>query len=226
MDATNPCFVTIQHYDGTTSSSVMDVTLLPGENLNFTEDGTWKHRDVNGAEYGYTPIVNYPYAIAGVKAESIARTLAGVNIAAVASGTMIMQAIWLPAGTVISNLIAMSGTTASATQTNRWMALYDQNRALLRQSTDQTTTVLAASTQMTAAITPYTTTYSGIHYIGMLTAGTTINSWIGGTPAAAAAIRGVAPILTGTSTTALTTTAPGTAAAITATVNNYWVAVS
>ena len=36
---------------------------------------------------------------------------------------------------------------------------------------------------------------------------------------------GHAPILTGTSTTGLTATAPSTAAAITATVNSYWVAV-
>ena len=225
-NATTSCGVTVQHFDGTVSTDLMGVTLMPGENLIYSEDGEWKHHDYNGAEYGFTPTVAYPYAPTGIKAESIPRTIAGVNIAAVASGTMIMQAIWLPAGTVITNLLAMSGTTASATQTNRWLALYDQNRALLRQSPDTTTTALAASTLYTGAVTSFTTTYSGIHYIGLMTAGTTINSWIGTTAAAAAAVRGLAPILTGTSTTALTTTAPATAAAITATVNSYWVAVS
>ena len=225
-NATTACPVVIQHYDGTTSTDLMGVTLLAGENLVLGEDGGWKHHDAQGAEYGFNPQVTAPYGISGCKAESVPRTLAGVNIAAVTSGTMVMQAIWLPAGMVINNLIAHSGTTASATQTNRWMALYDNNRALLRQSTDQTTTALAANTLYTAPITSFTTTYSGIHYIGILTAATTPNSLVGVTAAGNAAIRGQAPILTGTSTTGLTTTAPATAAAITATANSYWVAVS
>lgn len=224
--ATASSQVTVQHSDGTHTADLMGVTLLPGENLIYSEDGEWKHHDAQGGEYGYSPVVIYPYAPTGVKAESIPRTIAGVNIAAVTSGTMIMQAIWLPSGMTVSNLIAMSGTTASATQTNRWLALYDQNRALLRQSTDQTTTVLAANTLYTAPITSYTTTYAGIYYIGLLTAATTVNSWCGVTAAGNLAIRGLTPILTGTSTTALTTTAPATAAAITATANSYWVAVS
>lgn len=224
--AITSCQVTVQHFDGTTSTDLMGVTLLPGENLIFGEDGEWKHHDSQGAEYGFNPQVTAPYGFTGAKAESIPRTMAGVNIAAVTSGTMVMQAIWLPAGMTITNLHTMSGTTASATQTNRWLALYDQNRNLLRQSAYQTTTALAANTQFTGAITSYTTTYSGIYYIGIMTAATTPNSLIGVTAAGNAAIRGLTPILTGTSTTGLTTTAPATAAAITATVNSYWVAVS
>lgn len=218
--------VTVQHFDGTNSEDLMGVTLSPGENLVMNEEGEWVHHDAQGAEYEASMTVSAPYGVTGTKAESIPRTLAGVNIAAVTSGTMVMQAIWLPAGLTVSNLITHSGTTAGVTQTNRWMALYDQNRALLRQSTDQTTTVLAANTLWTAAITSYTTTYTGIYYIGIMTAATTPNSLIGVTAAGNAAIRGQVPILTGTSTTALTTTAPATAAAITATVNSYWVAVS
>jgi hypothetical protein len=225
-NATTSTVVTVQHFDGTTSVDIISVTLLAGENLNMREDGSWVHRDANGAEYGFTPVPQYPYVITGHKAESIPRNIAGVNIAAATSGTMVLQAIWLPAGTVITSLIAMSGTTASATQTNRWLALYDQNRNLLRQSTDQTTTVLAANTLYPASVSSYTTTYSGIYYIGLMTAATTPNSWIGITAAGNLAIRNQAPILTGTSSTGLTTTAPATAAAITATANSYWVAVS
>lgn len=224
--ATVTNFVEVQHYDGTTSAELIGVTLLPGENLGFREDGSWVHRDANGGEYGYAPVVTYPYAISGHKAESIPRTLAGVNIAAATSGTMVMQAIWLPAGMTITTLYTMSGTTASATQTNRWMALYDQNRNLLQQGPNSTTTVLAANTLWSSAITSYTTTYAGIFYIGMMTAATTPNSLIGVTAAGNLAIRNQAPILTGTSTTGLTTTAPNPAAAITATANSYWVAVS
>ena len=225
--ATVSCGVTPQVVDASAHTSLLvGVTVMPGENLNMREDGGWVHRDSNGGEYGFNPQISAPYGIAGTKAESVPRNLAGVNIAAATSGTMVMQAIWLPAGMVISNLIAHSGTTASATQTNRWMALYDQNRALLRQSVDSTTTVLAANTLWTAPITSYTTTYSGIYYVGILTAATTANSLVGVTAAGNAAIRGHVPILTGTSTTGLTATAPSTAAAITATVNSYWVAVS
>lgn len=224
--ATASTQVTPQHFDGTNSADLVGVSLLPGENLNLRDDGSWVHRDANGGEYGYTPVVTYPYVINGHKAESIPRTIAGVNIAAATSGTLVMQAIWLPAGLTINNLITMSGTTASATQTNRWLALYDQNRALLRQGPNALTTVIAANTLWSDAITAYTTTYSGIHYIGIMTAATTANSLIGATAAGNLAIRNQAPILTGTSTTALTTTAPNPAAAITATANSYWVAVS
>lgn len=225
--ATVTCNVTPQVVDTHPHTSLLvGVSVLPGENLNMREDGGWVHRDYNGAEYGFNPQVAAPYGITGAKAESVPRTLAGVNIAAATSGTMVMQAIWLPAGMVISNLITMSGTTASATQTNRWLALYDQNRALLRQGPNASATVIAANTLWSDAITSYTTTYSGLYYIGIMTAATTANSLIGVTAAGNAAIKGATPILTGTSTTALTTTAPATAAAITATVNTYWVAVS
>lgn len=43
--------VTVQHFDGTTSTDLMGVTLKAGENLVFGEDGEWKHHDVQGAEY-------------------------------------------------------------------------------------------------------------------------------------------------------------------------------
>lgn len=224
--ATTATQATVLHTDGTTVADIYGINLMAGENIGYREDGSWVHRDANGAEYGFNPQVSAPYGINGAKAESVPRNLAGVNIAAATSGTMVMQAIWLPAGMVINNLITHSGTTASATQTNRWLALYDNNRALLRQGPNAGATVLAANTLWSDAITSYTTTYSGVHYIGIMTAATTANSLVGVTAAGNLAIRNLAPILTGTSTTGLTTTAPATAAAITATANSYWVAVS
>ena len=164
-NTTTSCQVTIQHFDGTTSTDIMGVTLLPGENIIYEDGNGWTHHDAQGGDYGYSPVVNYPYAVTGYKAESIPRNLAGVNIAGVTSGTLVMQAIWLPAGLVVNNLITMSGTTASATQTNRWLALYDNNRNLLRQGPNAGATVIAANTIWSDAITAYTTTYAGIHYI-------------------------------------------------------------
>jgi len=45
------CLVGIEHFDGTNSVELMQFNLLPGENMTFNEDGEWRHRDSNGAEY-------------------------------------------------------------------------------------------------------------------------------------------------------------------------------
>lgn len=45
------CLVGIEHFDGTNSVEIMQFNLLPGENMTFNEDGGWRHRDSNGAEY-------------------------------------------------------------------------------------------------------------------------------------------------------------------------------
>jgi len=45
------CTVAVQHYDGTNSVEVIEFTLLPGENMGYREDGSWVHRDQQGAEY-------------------------------------------------------------------------------------------------------------------------------------------------------------------------------
>lgn len=45
------CLVGVEHFDGTNSIEIMQFNLLPGENMTFNEDGGWRHRDANGAEY-------------------------------------------------------------------------------------------------------------------------------------------------------------------------------
>ncbi len=45
------CSVGVEHFDGTNSVELMQFNLLPGENMTFNEDGGWRHRDANGAEY-------------------------------------------------------------------------------------------------------------------------------------------------------------------------------
>ena len=46
------CNVAVEHFDGTNAAELMQFNLLPGENMTFNEDGGWRHRDANGAEYG------------------------------------------------------------------------------------------------------------------------------------------------------------------------------
>lgn len=43
--------VAVEHFDGTNAAELMGFILLPGENLTFNDEGGWRHRDANGAEY-------------------------------------------------------------------------------------------------------------------------------------------------------------------------------
>lgn len=45
------CTVGVEHTDGTNVIELIQFVLLPGENLGYREDGSWVHRDANGAEY-------------------------------------------------------------------------------------------------------------------------------------------------------------------------------
>lgn len=45
------CSVAVEHFDGTTQVELIQFVLLPGENLGYREDGSWVHRDNQGAEY-------------------------------------------------------------------------------------------------------------------------------------------------------------------------------
>lgn len=45
------CSVAVEHFDGTTQVELIQFILLPGENLGYREDGSWVHRDNQGAEY-------------------------------------------------------------------------------------------------------------------------------------------------------------------------------
>lgn len=45
------CNVAVAHYDGTTQVELIQFILLPGENMAYREDGSWVHRDAQGAEY-------------------------------------------------------------------------------------------------------------------------------------------------------------------------------
>lgn len=51
--------VGVEHFDGTDTVEIIQVVLLPGENLCYREDGSWVHRDANGAEYPPAGAGNY-----------------------------------------------------------------------------------------------------------------------------------------------------------------------
>jgi hypothetical protein len=221
--------VTVQHFDGTTSEDLMGVTLLPGENLVFDQEGNWVHHDVQGGEYTYAGPPTANLGMTGVLAETMPREICPEVNATIptASGTLFMQAIYLKAGQLVSNIIVSSATTAAGTPTNGFAALYDSARNLLAQSANQTTTAWAANTVKTLAMTtPYRIPTSGLYYIGFMMAATTIITMKGGTAKTGGQLASQVPILHGTSSTGLTTSLPNPAAAITGGLVTLYAAVS
>lgn len=221
--------VTVQHFDGTTSEDLMGVTLLPGENLVFDADGAWHHHDVQGANYAPTFPPNANLGISGTIAETIPRELLNeVNTSALTSGTLRFQAIYLQAGQVVTNISIYSATTAAATPTNGFFALYDSNRNLLANCANFTTEAWAANTVKTKALTtPYKVPTSGLYYVGIMIAATTVPTLIGHTARTANTVGGAGAIIQGnTASTGLTTTLPATAGAITAATSSFYAALS
>lgn len=53
------CLVGVEHTDGTNVIELMQFVLLPGENMGYREDGSWVHRDSQGAEYPPSGLGNY-----------------------------------------------------------------------------------------------------------------------------------------------------------------------
>ncbi len=222
--------VTIQHFDGTTSIDILPtLTLLSGERVELGEDGHWDHFDANGGLYFSNASVLRNLGQTNVIAETIPRELClEVNSTVpTATGILWLQAIWLPAGVTISNIILWSATTAAGTPTHSMAGLYDNARNLLATSADQTTTAWAANSQATYAMTtPYKTKYAGLYYIGFFMTATTIITMKGTTARTANQLAGAAPILAGASTTGLTTALPNPAASPTASNASMYAAVS
>lgn len=220
--------VTVIHTDGTNVADLMGVTLLPGENLLFSSSGEWSHHDAQGADYAYSVPAAANLGITGTLSETMPRqTCPEVNTTVAASGTLFMQAIYLTAGQLVSNITMSTATTAAGTPTNYFFALYNNARSLLAQSANQTTTAWAANTVKTLAMTtPYRVPTSGLYYIGYMMTATTVATLKGGTARTGGQLAGAVPILNGISTTGLTTALPNPAAAITAGTVSIYAAVT
>lgn len=162
----------------------------------------------------------------GALAQNMSRIAAMSNLTATLStGRMSLTALDLPLGRTITSISFMAATTALSAGTNQWFALYDSSRALLRQTADDTSTAWSANSVKTLTLTtPFTTTYSGLHYVGINVTASTVPTLFGIN--ANANPVNIAPRLNGTADSSLTDTAPATAAAINATATVPWVYVS
>lgn len=214
------------------SNAITPLLTIPAGGQAVYEDGRgWQMYNSTGQVLTsiYSAIMaEGNYGITGSKGETIRRELCNeANLAAPASGTLILQAIWLKAGTVVSNISMHSATTGATTPTNYLFGLYDINRNLLATSANQTTAAWAANTIKTLAMTAtYTVPTDGIYYIGYFMTATTLPTLKGQTARTTSQLAGQAPILQGTSTAALTTALPNPAAAITVNTLGYWAAVT
>ncbi|MEL3944885.1 right-handed parallel beta-helix repeat-containing protein [Streptomyces sp. LNU-CPARS28] len=119
--------------------------------------------------------------------ETTSRLRCGTSSSAMTSGVLYLVPIWLPKGAVISNLSFITGGTGVGTPTNYWFTLHDRSRVALARTADQTTAAWAANTTKTLAIaqttagsaSSYTTTYAGLHYLGIMIKATTMPTIVG-----------------------------------------------
>ena len=183
---------------------------------------------INAAILNFTPPSGSDIylAPAGATAQSIPRTMVSSAAEALGgTGVLVMQAIFLPQNTVVNNLNWVAGTTAAITPTHQWGGLYNASRVQLATTTDGLTTAITSGLTLTypiatvaaGAATTFTTTYTGMYYMGLLITAGTMPTVEGATGIATAAT--IPPILSGTSTGSLTTptTFPTTAGTITPT---------
>lgn len=150
----------------------------------------------------------------GTRAQNIDHLECSTDLTALTSGVMSSVALPLGAGEVVTNLTFKSGATAANGPTAWWFALYNPSGTLLAQTADQTSTAWAANTVKTLALSsPQVATTAGVYYAAvMMAASTAVPSLIGrtvGIAGAAASILG-SKVLSQTSGSSLTTTAPST----------------
>lgn len=224
--------VTLQWTDGTNFSRIWKGTLLTGECVQYSNGYGWQKTNANGdpiligAEA--TPTLNNRYVLTGALYETFDRNLCDeVNTSLLSTGCLSLAAIYIPSGTVVSSISFWSATTAAGTPTNQLFGLYDSSLNLLRSSTNDTTTAWAANSKKTLALTStFTTTYSGIHYLGLMVTATTVPTIKGNTAKTNGALNAAAPSMGGTSTTGLTTALPATAAAPATVTTSFWGCIS
>lgn len=183
--------------------------------------GTYKPLAINGSMELFR-------ARSGSLAQTLPRILVTSTTAALTtSGTVYLVGITIPSGTVVSNITTLTGTgTLKTGGTHGWYILCDNNRVVRAATADQTdaSTVwgtasteyqLAIATAGGGAASTFTTTYSGLYYVGVMvanSAGSQPNLCSSATQVAGI---GLAPILSGATTTTAQTTPPLTDGSVT-----------
>lgn len=161
-----------------------------------------------------------PWRPTGVIASTMKREeVTTASYAAIATGALRLDGVWLRKGKIATNIAYWTGTTPAGTPTNWWFALYTYHASapvLLGQTADQTTTAMAANTKHQLALaSPVEITASGLYYIGIMVKATTVPT-LRGMSNSIQFINEEVPVRGGeTTSTGLTTTAPDPSGAIT-----------
>lgn len=168
---------------------------------------------------GKYPVTNSDWLLngspAGVFRENMPRYRCTSNNTAVATAVMLSTPLPLIAGDLVTNLTFRSATTAGATLTAWWFALYDDSAtpALLAQTADQVDAAWAANTVKTLALaTAQTITRTGVYWAAIMVAASTVPTLYGVTLHSSAAVISGQKVLAQTSGSSLSTTAPATIA--------------
>ena len=215
---------------GTASANAItpDFSIPAGGMALYEDANGWQVLNSDGqvlqAGAGVRPGGFDNWCVTGALYETMDRnTCPEVNTTLLSSGRLSLQAIWLPAGITINSISFWSGTTAGATLTNQLFGLYDNNLNRLATSTNDTSTAWAANARKTLNLTSaFSTTYTGIHYLGIMVAATTVPTMKGGTARTDGSLSSQAPSLGGTSNTGLTIALPSTATAPAKVTTSVW----
>lgn len=224
--------ITVYWTNQTLFSLLWSGVLAPDEKVVYMRETGWQKLNANGDPIligaATTPVLNNRYVLSGALYETFDRNLCDEeNTSLLSTGRLSLAAIYIPSGTVVSSISFWSGTTAAGTPTNQLFGLFDSSLNLLRSSTNDTTTAWAANSKKTLALTStFTTTYSGIHYLGLMVTATTVPTIKGNTAKTNGALNAAAPSMGGTSTTGLTTALPATAAAPATVTTSFWGCIS
>lgn len=153
---------------------------------------------------------------AAALAEAFTREEVNVSTQALlVSGRLSFTAIPLKAGTLVSAITFISGTTALATGSNQWFALYSPALAKLGVTSDDGATAWAASALKTLSLaSAYRIPTDGIYYLGVCVVATTLPTFTGKGSVVGAS--GLSPNLAFAAQSGLSTpaTAPATATVV------------
>lgn len=144
------------------------------------------------------------WAPSGAIAQTFPRAATWANSSILSSGRLSLAGgMVLPKGVAVTNLTAVSATTALGTGVNQWFCLVDQSGNVLSKTVDDTSAAWAANTAKTLALSsPYTPSVDIAVYLGVMVNGTTVPTLFAIVSAGAFPV--IAPVLGVRSTTGLT----------------------
>lgn len=126
--------------------------------------------DAVAAAIGANPGAGLSPYVPGALAETIP-AWAATTATAPATGNLYIWAVELGAGQSVGHVGFVTSTTAGATLTHSWTALLDSAYTVLAASADAASGAIGASAWFSYAMaTAYTTTYTGLHYLGVMIA--------------------------------------------------------